>query len=255
MWVCTVTHRKQPVLDWSLLIRVFTSQVLSCSSHHLKVTFHTPFNKSTKADNPGVTELSVGSQWHFHPSSRHTQCWGVHMEATGRLSWLEPADSMLSTFLLWCLNVEWRQVMIESLVVCCCFFYIYRYISLSADNGSAVPHWFSPAYNKAYIVSPLLRSVPWLCAQQLEPVWCPTCGAEQVTLCNMCATTNSPTDFSALRRGKEPRSPKLELAASHHLPQRRKGERAGRQGLHPVRHIIPPHYSWHRRGRGILDYW
>lgn len=174
VWHGEINTRKQSVLDWWLLIGVFTSQVSSCSARHLKVTFHAPFNKPTKADNPGVTEHSAGSQWHFHLSSRYTQCWeSIWRRQVDWADWslltaccqricllttylfkyelMTGHDETSSGFSIW-----WFDLIFLNKI------YIYRYII--ADNGSAVPHWFSPSYNKAYIVSPFPRSVPWLYA-------------------------------------------------------------------------------------------
>lgn len=66
---------------------------------------------------------------------------------------------------------------------------------------------------------------------------------------------HSPTGFSALRRGKRTKTvPGLDLATSHHLPQGRRGERAARQGVHPVRRgVTPPHRTAH--SAGAAAYW
>lgn len=73
-----------------------------------------------------------------------------------------------------------------------------------------------------------------------------TVGAQRAALTNW---------FQCASPGKRTKTvPGLDLATSHHLPQGRRGERAARQEVHPVRRgVTPPHRTAH--SAGAAAYW
>lgn len=140
-------------------------------------------------------------------------------------------------------------------MICCCLDFPKNRFALliTAQQASLI----APSTPLIFSSSPCSACVGrfWMFGAQQKPVWCPTCGAEQVTdgVC-VCAraratTDTHPADFSAPRWGrKKYKSPKLELAASHHLQQRRRRRGAECPGVRQVQHVTRLHHS------GIADY-